>query len=416
MTYFEGSILSYIEMIFWLLLIFAIFGEKLSNHRKAILAYVPIILLIDLSKWVLPVYATSMLLHVSFIVFIMVFFHRSFLIAVATAAYSSFLVFAAQGMVTGFLSLFVELEFTFINGLIIMSMLLLLGIYVYLHVPLYLVTEALEKKRIVLTTIAIISLSFLYFMLSLEEPITITEQMRNLGLFLLALSVVAVNVFAATYILESMKKKEALKKYNTIEMMMTVADHPEHLEKNLQLIYYLAIMDDFDKNEYHIRKYLHNFRGNNDLMKLRNKPLAMYLYVKMIKLRDEGITCRLTIDNYFIAHNMKSHTLLQAIDILITNAVEASKDKDKKIFINITHEESGRKLLPLIEVLNKHKEIWHEEEQRLYEKGFTTKRNQKGIGLYKLSMLSKKNEFDILFTNRKIKGENYVCFGIELIN
>ena len=417
MTYFEGSILTYIEMTFWVLLIFSIFGEKLKNHWKSILIFVPVMFLIDISKWVLPVYATSTLFHIGLILFILIAFHKDLLISIATAAYSSFLVFAAQGIVTGFLSLFIELEFTFANGLMIMLMLLVVGIYVYLYVPLNLVTEVLERKRVLLIAVTIISLSFLHFMLALEVEATGMEYMRNLGIFLLVLSFATINIFVIKYVSQAIKKKEAMDNYAEAEETLTKLGRAHSgIEKNIEMIYSLAIINDFDKNEYHIRRHLYSFEGDSDLMRLRNKPLAMYLYVKANQLKADEVTCHLTIDNYFIGHNINPHTLLQAVDILVTNAVEALKDGDNEIFINLTYEEHGHTLSPLIEVLNKHEELWGQEELQLYEKGFTTKGNQKGFGLYKLSMLSKRNGFDILFTNKEIGGENYVCFGIEFLN
>ena len=417
MTYFEGVILSQIEAIFWLLLIFAIFGEKIRYHRRALLACMPIIFLISMSSLVLPIYAASILLHIGLAAFILIVFRKDLLISVATAAYSSFLVFAAQGIVTGFLSLFVELEYTFVNGLMIMSMLLVAGIYVYSHVSLYFVTEGLEKNRVLLIVVTVISLSFLHFMLFLETSATIMEHMRNLGLFLLVLSVGTASILGIKAIYQAARKKDAQAHYEeTEEMLSKLGRQQSSIEKNIQLVYYLAVMNDFDKNEYHIRKHLYSFENDSDLLRLRNKPLAMYLYVKMNQLKDDGIICHLTIDNYFIGHNINPHTLLQAVDIIVTNAVEALKDGDNEIFINLTYEENGYTLHPIIEVLNKHEEIWGQEQQQLYEKGFTTKDKQKGVGLYNLSMLSKKNNFEVSFTNREVEGENYVCFGIEFIN
>jgi len=241
------------------------------------------------------------------------------------------------------------------------------------------------------------------------------DALANVGLFLAILLLVTMSSYAIKFVSQKIKKKEASEYYEKIEGPISEFDIQQSgIEKNIQLIYSLAIIDDFYKNERHIIKHLNNFDGHRGLQELRRRPLAMYLYVKINLLKEAGISCHLEIDNYFTPHKIKDYALLQALDILIDNAVEALQDRDNEIYINITSEKDNVISFPLIEVLNKHKKICYSEEEQLYGKGFTTKKGKKGLGLYKLNKLARDNDFNVLFGNQEINGENYVSFGVYL--
>jgi len=237
----------------------------------------------------------------------------------------------------------------------------------------------------------------------------------SFGTFLITLMLIIVSAYTVKAVSNATKKRDALNYYNEVERKLSekTIDLSE-IEKDLQLVYSLATIDDFDKSRHHIKKHLYNFDGNRDLMELRRLPLAMYLYVKMNLLKEEDIDCHLEVDNYFVNHKITDYKLLQAIDIIVTNAVEALRGEDDDIYINITSEEDGRTVSSLIEVLSRHEEIGLDEEKEFYKKGFTTNSGKKGLGLYNLNKLSKDDDFQIIFENREIDGENYVCYGIWL--
>jgi len=416
MTPLESGILTSIESAQLFLIVTSVLGKRITKYWKECLIFGVVHVLIDASKIVWPVEVATILFLVAFAALIYIFFDKRLLVSIAFAVYSFFILFVMQAMVTGLFSVTIGVEHTFQYGIIIMPMTLVIAILFYLCAPSRLVGKTIEEKREFLIWITVLSIAFLYLMFTLRFMADGLGYLEDVGVFILAIAVITVIAYSVKFVMEASRKREALNYYEELEASISEGDlEPKNIEKNLKLIYSLSIIDDYDKSKYHARKYLYNFNGNEDLIELRRISLAMYLYVKINRLKDVGITCHLKVDNYFISHKIKDYDLLQAVDIIVDNAVEVLEDGDNEIHINVTQEEDRRDISPLIEVLNKHKGIGHEEHQQLYKRRFSTKGSPKGLGLYKLSNLAKDNNFRILFENREIEGENYVCLGIWLV-
>jgi len=417
MSYLETYILTLIESIQVIFIALAILDKKLKGHWLQVLIFIPVFVGFEISKLILPDHIATMLGHAVIVLFIMRAFNKKALISFATMACSIFIVFAIQSLFTGFLSLFVEVQFIFEFGLIIMLMVSCATLLLYLHVPLFLISETLEKKTMLLALISTISLSFLYFAFYLQESVTIVDYSRDFGMFLLMILVIVVGVYSIKIVSEAIKKKEALEYYKKIERPISeFGIQQSGIEKNIQLIHCLARINDFDRNVYHIHKHLNNFDNDEDLKELRRHALSMYLYVKINRLKDKGIDCNLKIVDYFVHHEIKDYILLQALDIIIDNAVEALNDGDNKIYINVTnYKDNDFNAVSLIEVLNKHEQINFYEKVQFFEKGFTTKKGKRGMGLYKLDSLAGSNNFNVYLGNEEINGENYVSFGVQLL-
>jgi len=416
MTPLESGILTAIESAQLFLIVTSVLGKRVTKYWKEYLIFGVMHALIDVSKIVLPDEVSTILFFVAFIALIYVVFDKRLLPSIAFGVYSFFILFVMQAMITGLFSVTIGVEHTFQYGIIIMPMTLVIAILFYLCAPFRIVGKTLEEKKEFLIWITILSIAFLYLMFTLRFMANGLGYLEDVGVFVLSIAVVTAIAYSVKFVIEASRKREALNYYEELEASISERDlEPKSIEKNLNLIYSLSIIDDYDKSKYHARKYLYNFNGDEDLIEIRRISLAMYLYVKINQLKDAGITCHLKVDNYFISHKIKDYDLLQAVDIIVDNAVEALEDGDNEIHINVTQEEDRRDISPLVEVLNKHKEIGHEEHRQFYKRGFSTKENQKGLGLYKLSNLAKDNNLRILFENREIEGENYVCFGIWLV-
>jgi len=371
--------------------------------------------LIEASKQIMPQEVSTILYFFVIVLFVFILFDKNLLISVSTSVCSFFIAFAMQGIVTSVFGFFIPLEYIFQHGIIIMTIVVLSAVLLHMHVPLHSATRIIEARKDIVILLTANFIIFLYFMFYLRFTTGDVRYLQDFGVFLITIMLALVSVYTVKVVSNATKKRTASSYYNEIERKISdqIIERSD-IEKDLQMVYSLAIMEEFDKSKYHIRKYLYSFNGNEDLMELRRLALAMYLYVKMNILKDEGIDCHLEIDNPFVNHKITDYNLLQAVDILVTNAVEALKDGDNEIYINVTTEEDGRVISPLIEVLNRHEEIGFDEENGFYEKGFTTKPGKKGLGLYKLNKLSKDNNFQIIFENREIDDENYVCYGIWL--
>ena len=89
-----------------------------------------------------------------------------------------------------------------------------------------------------------------------------------------------------------------------------------------------------------------------------------------------------------------TYTITRILGILLDNAIEASKECHQKV-INICFQEFNNKQLLIIENTYLSKGI---SVKKIYQKHFTTKSNNSGLGLWKLSKIIDKNNNLKLYT------------------
>lgn len=178
----------------------------------------------------------------------------------------------------------------------------------------------------------------------------------------------------------------------------------------------MAYLNDDQKTSKHIKEYLNDLQGNStftdsELLKLKRKPFAAYLHIKMMQLKSEGVDCWLEIGDYAVEAKIKDSKLVEAVGILIDNAWEATDDLNKDVIVKIVKQKDGR---TAIEVMNKYRPIRPREFDEIFTRGYSTKGTKRGIGLYHLEQIITENNCELVFENRKINGENYVCFTLIL--
>ncbi|MBO5478405.1 MAG: GHKL domain-containing protein [Clostridia bacterium] len=133
-----------------------------------------------------------------------------------------------------------------------------------------------------------------------------------------------------------------------------------------------------------------------------NEP-AIYsiLLSKYYKANDLGITINLNVLLNLTEINMKIYELTRILGILLDNAIEAASECNEKI-INIEFRKDNfrnRKLL-IVENTYLEKNI---DTERIFEKGFSSKPGNTGMGLWEVRQILKKNKNLNLYTNKDKK-------------
>lgn len=112
----------------------------------------------------------------------------------------------------------------------------------------------------------------------------------------------------------------------------------------------------------------------------------------------KGITINLEIFLDLNTINMKIYEFSRILGILLDNAIEASAECDEKIInIVIRNEEHKHRQILYIENTYANKDI---DIDKIYEKAFTTKANNTGLGLWEVRKILKKNNNLNLFTSK----------------
>ena len=109
--------------------------------------------------------------------------------------------------------------------------------------------------------------------------------------------------------------------------------------------------------------------------------------------------------------NMKIYEFTRALGILLDNAIEAAKEcNEKTINIEIRKDTKRNRQLLIIENTYKEKEI---DTERIYEKNYSTKDGNSGLGLWEIRQILKKNNNLNLFTS---KTDKYFKQQLEMYN
>lgn len=144
---------------------------------------------------------------------------------------------------------------------------------------------------------------------------------------------------------------------------------------------------------------------------INNPAIYNILANKYHKADEKGIKIELSIFYDFNKLNIKIYELTRILGILLDNAIEASQECDKKIINLIIREEPkyNRKVIS-IENTYKNKDINLDE---IYQKGFSTKQGNTGLGLWQVRQIIKKNDNLNLFTS---KNNDYFIQSLEIYN
>lgn len=148
--------------------------------------------------------------------------------------------------------------------------------------------------------------------------------------------------------------------------------------------------------ESQIQVYLNTMENrfsHVDLLKMKRKIIAGFLYSVIKQAEEKDIDLDVTIEDYEINTHLQDFEILEVLSILVNNAFETNVSENHvkiKFFI-----ENGKSVL---EVANKHKYIAVSDFNQFFKKNRSTKEGQgRGLGLYKLEKLlyAQKGEIEV---------------------
>ena len=156
-----------------------------------------------------------------------------------------------------------------------------------------------------------------------------------------------------------------------------------------------------------LRKYysqlVDDIQQSNNLTTLSPKVVnnpAIYnvLATKYHKADSLGIKIHLEAFLDMNELHMKIYEFTRVLGILMDNAIEATSECDNKI-INVTFRKDNRKHMQLLVIENtyKNKDV---DTDKIFEKGYSTKKGNTGLGLWEVRQILKKNNNLNLFTTK----------------
>ena len=169
-------------------------------------------------------------------------------------------------------------------------------------------------------------------------------------------------------------------------------------------------------NMYDLKNYYNSlipecFKINN-LYRFHSKLMenaAIYSVVsnKYNIAEDNNVKMSLNILLDLNSLRINTYTLTRILGILLDNAIEASKECNQKI-VNISFQDYKDKQLIIVENTYLAKGI---STKKIFEKNFTTKKDNSGLGLWKISKILSKNQNLNLYTQA---GKEFFSQQLEI--
>lgn len=161
--------------------------------------------------------------------------------------------------------------------------------------------------------------------------------------------------------------------------------------------------NDMEGLKHYYSKLVEDCQQVNNLTALSpsviNNPAIYNVLANKYHIADElGIKINLEVFMDLNELNINPYELTRILGILLNNAIEASKECDEKI-INVIFRKEKRRHLQLIIIQNTYKDKAIDTE-KIYEKGFSTKEGNTGIGLWEVRQIMKKHNNLNLFTSK----------------
>jgi len=143
-----------------------------------------------------------------------------------------------------------------------------------------------------------------------------------------------------------------------------------------------------------------------------NNPAVFTLIAsKYSKALENGIELNINVFLNLNTLNMKIYEFTRILGILLDNAIQAAQECDEKIInLEIRKESKRNRQILLIENTYKNKDV---DTEKIYEKNFSTKEGNSGLGLWEVRQILKKNTNLNLFTS---KNEKFFRQQLEMYN
>lgn len=150
----------------------------------------------------------------------------------------------------------------------------------------------------------------------------------------------------------------------------------------------------------------------NNLLCLRSKVLAGFLYGKFQDAEEDGVVIEHSIKSSLESLNIPEYRLIEMLGILLDNAVESidTNDSRNKISFLITEEREKYNFV----IRNEHSYVPYDEMEKWFLLEHSEKGRERGIGLYHIKVLCEELKCNVGCRNVSINEENWIEFKLEI--
>lgn len=134
---------------------------------------------------------------------------------------------------------------------------------------------------------------------------------------------------------------------------------------------------------------------------INNPAIYSLLASKYYLATEKGIEFNLDIFMDLNSIDMKIYEFCRILGILLDNAIQATQEcEEKQITVTIRKDNRCKRQLLIVENTYKEKDI---DTEKIFEKGYSTKEGNTGLGLWEVRQILLKNTNLNLFTSKDVK-------------
>lgn len=301
----------------------------------------------------------------------------------------------------------------FINGAILLILFFTRNNKIFMSV-----VEIFAKRDWILkTSLTLCVIVLIYFMYSLKKSEVIEIDIFVLiSIFMTMFLIFIYRWQKSTYELNRREQElQITNLYNGVfeEMIKTMRNKQHDFKNQIDAIYSSHLKAESMEELIEIqKKYCDNVLYQNRFSKVlsctKNSILAGFIYTKFVEAENNGIEIQYEI-SYRDSNEIVIYDLVDIVGILLDNAIEAvtSTEVSKKIVFELSDAEGINLLVknPVVNILNS-------EIQKFFERGYSTKEGERGIGLNKLMELQQKYKYDVYTHIENDNSMEWIVFNI----
>ena len=301
----------------------------------------------------------------------------------------------------------------FINGAILLILFFTRNNIIFMSV-----VEIFAKRDWILkTSLTLCVIVLVYFMYSLKKSEVIEIDIFVLiSIFMTMFLIFIYRWQKSTYELNRREQElQITNLYNGVfeEMIKTMRNKQHDFKNQIDAIYSSHLKAESMEELIEIqKKYCDNVLYQNRFSKVlsctKNSILAGFIYTKFVEAENNGIEIQYEI-SYRDSNEIVIYDLVDIVGILLDNAIEAvtSTEVSKKIVFELSDAEGINLLVknPVVNILNS-------EIQKFFERGYSTKEGERGIGLNKLMELQQKYKYDVYTHIENDNSMEWIVFNI----
>ena len=308
---------------------------------------------------------------------------------------------------------------TEINNIIVNSMVVLIIIFVSPYIGLHKCSGFMQQKFFLVRILLVIAFLFIIYMLLIVKT-TDALLPEHYVIIIISLCLLA----CVTYMWQ---KNQYKVKEQQIELQMhhmyeesfenlvsdirsRQHDFENHINAVYSQHYTSTTLEELVEKQ---RKYCEVLREDNKYNKLLstgNSIITGFLYGKFLQAEGKGISVKYKVKLGELKCAVPIYKLVEIIGNLFDNAMEALEQNgcEKVIFLDLveTPEELN------FAIRNENPYMPQEKLLQLFQRGESSKGNQRGIGLSNVKKICEEYHCELLAANKKDAGKSYIEFGI----